>query len=255
MALLLAAIAVSLIVYTIYRYRVNQIIKLERVRTRIATDLHDDIGSSLSKIAILSEVVRQKNGAESSGSFEPLEIIANTSRAMVDSMSDIVWAINPERDHLSDLIQRMRHFTEEMLDAAEIEYDFSDAENLKDITLGADLRREIYLIFKECVNNLAKHSQAARACFDLRLENDFLIVAIADDGRGFDPEKLCQETSSAYSADIDGGGTARLFGGNGLRNMARRAAGLGGQFVIESEPGKGTRIEIKIPVGKKLFAA
>jgi len=146
--LLLAALAVSALVYAIYRYRINQIIKLERVRTRIATDLHDDIGSSLSKIAILSEVVRQKNGASGDRSgFEPLEIIADTSREMVDSMSDIVWAINPERDHLSDLVQRMRHFAEEMLDAAGIEYEFTDAESLKDITLGTDLRREVYLIF------------------------------------------------------------------------------------------------------------
>ncbi|HEX9962460.1 MAG TPA: two-component regulator propeller domain-containing protein, partial [Pyrinomonadaceae bacterium] len=114
--LLLAAFAVSFLIYALYRYRIAQVIKLERVRTRIATDLHDDIGSSLSKIAILSEVVRQKNGsnAEKTGRSEPLEIIANTSREMVDSMSDIVWAINPERDRLSDLIQRMRHFTEEL---------------------------------------------------------------------------------------------------------------------------------------------
>jgi signal transduction histidine kinase len=254
--LLLAALIVSLAVYAIYRYRINQIIKLERVRTRIATDLHDDIGSSLSKIAILSEVVRQKNGASAQkGAFEPLEIIASTSRAMVDSMSDIVWAINPERDHLSDLIQRMRHFAEEMLDAQDIEYEFSDAENLKDITLGADLRREIYLIFKECVNNLAKHAEATKAVFDVRLENECLIVDIADDGRGFSVEQLREETSSAYSADIDGGGTARSFGGNGLRNMRRRARKMGGEFEIDSAPGAGTRIQIKIPVGRKLFAA
>jgi ligand-binding sensor domain-containing protein/signal transduction histidine kinase len=251
--LLLAALAVSGTVYAIYRYRITQIIKLERVRTRIATDLHDDIGSSLSKIAILSEVVRQKNGTEKNGTFEPLGIIADTSRAMVDSMSDIVWAINPERDHLSDLVQRMRHFTEEMLDAQEdIEYRFSDAENLKDISLGADLRREIYLIFKECVNNLARHSQATRAEFDVRLENECLIVEIEDNGRGFAVEDLRAETSSAYSADLGDGG-ARSFGGNGLRNMRRRATKLGGEFLIDSSPGRGTRIEIKIPVGKTMF--
>jgi signal transduction histidine kinase/ligand-binding sensor domain-containing protein len=247
--LLLAALVVSAIVYAIYRYRINQIIKLERVRTRIATDLHDDIGSSLSKIAILSEVVRQKNGTEKNGGFEPLRIIADTSREMVDSMSDIVWAINPEHDHLSDLIQRMRHFAEEMLDAQDIDYEFSDAENLKDITLGADLRREIYLIFKECVNNLAKHSRATRAGFEIRLEKDFLIIEIEDNGRGFAVEALRAETSSAYSADI-GESTARSFGGNGLRNMTRRAQNLGGDFTIDSEIGKGTRIILKVPVGK-----
>lgn len=251
---LLAALLITLIVYSLYRYRIAQIIKLERVRTRLATDLHDDIGSSLSKIAILSEVVRQKNGgATNGGGFEPLEIIANTSREMVDSMSDIVWAINPERDHLSDLIQRMRHFAEEMLDAQEIEYEFSDAENLRDISLGADLRREIYLIFKECVNNLAKHSEATRAGFDVRLENECLIIEIEDNGRGFVAESLRAETSSAYSADIGENGAARSFGGNGLQNMRRRARNLGGEFVIDSEIGEGTRIRLEVPVGKKLF--
>ena len=252
---LLAALIITLVVYALYRYRVTQIIKLERVRTRLATDLHDDIGSSLSKIAILSEVVRQKNGASEKGSFEPLEIIANTSRAMVDSMSDIVWAINPERDHLSDLVQRMRHFAEEMLDAQDIDYEFSDAENLKDITLGADLRREIYLIFKECVNNLAKHSRASRAAFEIKLENECLIVEIEDNGCGFAVEELRSETSSAYSADLgDGNGAARSFGGNGLRNMRRRAQNLGGEFVIDSAAGKGTRISLKIPVGKSYLS-
>jgi signal transduction histidine kinase/ligand-binding sensor domain-containing protein len=247
--LLIAALAVSALVYAVYRYRVNQIIKLERVRTRIATDLHDDIGSSLSKIAILSEVVRQKNGKEKNGGFEPLEIIANTSREMVDSMSDIVWAINPERDHLSDLVQRMRHFAEEILDAQDIEYQFSVAENLKDITLGADLRREIYLIFKECVNNLAKHSRATEAEFEIRLEKEHLIIGIEDNGHGFAVAELRAETSSAYSADI-GADAARSFGGNGLRNMKRRAQNLGGDFVIDSQIGNGTRITLKIPVGK-----
>jgi ligand-binding sensor domain-containing protein/signal transduction histidine kinase len=253
---LVAALLITLIVYGLYRYRIAQIIKLERVRTRLATDLHDDIGSSLSKIAILSEVVRQKNGGSGStnGGFEPLEIIANTSREMVDSMSDIVWAINPERDHLSDLIQRMRHFAEEMLDAQEIEYEFSDAENLKDISLGADLRREVYLIFKECVNNLAKHSEATRAEFDVRLENESLIIEIKDNGRGFTTDSLRAETSSAYSADIgDASGGARSFGGNGLQNMRRRARNLGGDFVIDSAPGAGTRLRLEVPVGKKLF--
>lgn len=108
--LTIAAIVISAAIYSLYSYRVRQIIKLERVRTRIATDLHDDIGSSLSKIAILSEVVRRNPKAS-----EPLEIIADTSREMVDSMSDIVWAINPERDNLSDLIQRIRRFAEDVL--------------------------------------------------------------------------------------------------------------------------------------------
>lgn len=120
--LILAASLIGFLIYSLYRYRVAQLLKLERVRTRIATDLHDDIGSSLSQIAILSEVVRQKVG--DNGANEPLNLIANTSREMVDSMSDIVWAINPNKDHLADLIQRMRRFASDILDAKDIAYRF-----------------------------------------------------------------------------------------------------------------------------------
>ncbi|HEX8248936.1 MAG TPA: two-component regulator propeller domain-containing protein [Pyrinomonadaceae bacterium] len=242
--MLLAAVAVSFLIYALYRYRIAQVIKLERVRTRIATDLHDDIGSSLSKIAILSEVVRQRNGSnqtEKDSKIEPLEIIANTSREMVDSMSDIVWAINPERDHLSDLIQRMRHFTEELLDARDIGYQFRVPENLKDIALGADQRREIYLIFKECINNLAKHSGAAEAYIKIDLDNENLVVEVTDDGHGFDP--AAKSTGNSHG-----------FGGNGLINIRRRAENLGGALAINSEPAKGAKIVLRVPVGKKLFA-
>jgi signal transduction histidine kinase len=217
------------------------------VRTRIATDLHDDIGSSLSKIAILSEVVRQKNGiggngAEVNGKNEPLEIIANTSREMVDSMSDIVWAINPERDNLSDLIQRMRRFAEDILDAQNLDYKFIVPEHLREIALGADVRRDVYLIFKECVNNLAKYAEASEAIIEIKLENNYLHVGIADDGRGFDVEYILNN------------GTASGFGGNGLRNMKRRAGNFGGAIEIESAVGAGTRIVLQIPVERKLFA-
>jgi ligand-binding sensor domain-containing protein/two-component sensor histidine kinase len=242
--LLLAVFAVSFLIYAVYRYRIAQIIKLERVRTRIATDLHDDIGSSLSKIAILSEVVRQRNGSNGNRKDErnePLEIIASTSREMVDSMSDIVWAINPERDHLSDLIQRMRHFAEELLDTQNIGYQFVVPENLKNIALGADQRREIYLIFKECINNLAKHSGASVAEIAVRLENENLIIEVKDNGRGFDVAEKS-------------GGSQNSFGGNGLINMQKRARKCGGDFRIDSAIGKGTSIALEIPVGKNYFS-
>src|SRR5262245_52223437 len=118
--LTLVATMFGLVGYTVYRYRVSQLLKLERMRTRIATDLHDDIGSSLSQIAILSEVSRQRLGEEQNGVGESLAQIANTSRDLVDSMGDIVWAINPRRDRVSDLTQRMREFAGDVFTAREI---------------------------------------------------------------------------------------------------------------------------------------
>jgi signal transduction histidine kinase/ligand-binding sensor domain-containing protein len=242
--LMMDAALIGFGIYSLYRYRIKQIIKLERVRTRIATDLHDDIGSSLSQIAILSEVVRQKVG--DNGANEPLNLIANTSREMVDSMSDIVWAINPHKDHLSDLVQRMRRFAEDMLDAQDISYQFIVPETVRNITLGADLRREVYLIFKECVNNLAKHSQATKAEININLENEKLIVEINDNGRGF---VMPESTSPVVFPQSNG------FGGNGLRNMQRRTKDFKGDLQIDSEIGKGTRIKLQVPVHKNIFAA
>jgi signal transduction histidine kinase len=245
--LTIISVLIGLVIYALYRYRIEQIIKLERVRTRIATDLHDDIGSSLSKIAILSEVVRQKNGiggngAEANGKNEPLDIIANTSREMIDSMSDIVWAINPERDNLSDLIQRMRRFAEDILDAQDIGYQFIVPEHLRELALGADVRRDVYLIFKECVNNLAKYAEASEAVIKVKFDANHLLIEIADNGRGFDAEQKLN------------GGAASGFGGNGLKNMRRRAENFGGAIEIESAIGAGTRIVLRIPVERKLFA-
>ena len=230
--LLAMSILVSLIAYLFYRYRLTQAIKLERVRTRIATDLHDDIGSSLSQIAILSEVARHKAG--DNGASEPLMRIADTSREMVDSMSDIVWAINPQKDHVADLVHRMRRFASDTFDAKDIGYTFRFDETAGDISVTADLRREIYLIFKECVNNVAKHSGADRVDISVDRKSDKLVITIEDDGSGFD-------TASILTGEYEG------YGGNGLRNMRLRATRLDGEFEVDSVPGRGTTVRLSIP--------
>jgi ligand-binding sensor domain-containing protein/two-component sensor histidine kinase len=233
--LLTAALLVGWSVYVIYRYRVNRLLELERVRTRIATDLHDDIGSSLSQIAILSEVVKQKVGGN--GAEEPLNLIANTSREMVDSMSDIVWAINPQKDHLSDLLQRMRHFASDVLEARDIEHHFYIPEITHDLHLGTDLRREVYLIFKETVNNLVKYSKASKAEINVKIESSCFVLAVEDDGIGFNPaEKIDSHTT---------------YGGNGLLSMKRRAKALGGELIINSKIGRGTKVTLKIPLNRQ----
>ncbi len=234
--LILAAFFIGFLIYSLYRYRLRRLLELERVRTRIATDLHDDIGSSLSKIAILSEVVRQKVG--DNGANEPLDLISDTSRELVDSMSDIVWAINPQRDSLSDLIGRMRNLASEMTELADIalRFDLSGVDAESNLPLGADLRREIYLIFKETVNNLVKHSACERAEIEFRIEADEFIFIVKDDGKGFD-------------AAQNGSGATR--GGNGLINMRRRAENLGGKYEIESGARKGTKAVLCVPLKTK----
>ncbi|HXI92182.1 MAG TPA: two-component regulator propeller domain-containing protein [Blastocatellia bacterium] len=225
----MAATLIALVAYFLYRYRVARLIELERVRMRIATDLHDDIGSSLSQVSVLSEVVRRRVGSEPSVS-EPLSMIADLSRDLVDSMNDIVWAINPRRDHLSDLTQRIRRFASDVFTARDIEFNFSAPEPRHDIRLGADMRREVFLIFKESVNNMVRHSGCTEANIEFLIESGWLELKIRDNGKGFEPD--------------------REGDGNGLVSMRQRTARIGGTLDISSNNGKGTVVRLRAPLGR-----
>lgn len=211
--------------------------ELEKVRTRIATDLHDDIGSSLTQIAVLTEVAR---GQARSGNAEnlttPLERIKNVSKELVAVMSDVVWAINPQKDFLHDLVQRMRRFASDVFTGRGIKFEFTAPEIEADLQLGANIRREVFAIFKESVNNAIKYSECTAAAAKFRIEKDQLFLEIFDNGRGFDTTVVL---SPDFSPEI---------GGNGLINMRRRAEDLGGTCEILSETGKGTIIRLNVPL-------
>lgn len=211
----------------IYRYRVRRLIELERVRTRIATDLHDDIGSGLSRIAILSEVARHQVSKEAP-TGELLAVIAGASRDLVDSMSDIVWAINPNKDQLSDLVQRMRRFASDLFTACNIEFRFNAPGDEQTLKIGTDLRRQVFLVFKEAVNNVARHSGCTEAEIEVRIENNWLTMKVADNGPGFDPAQLSE--------------------GQGLTSMRARAKELDGELQITSNDGRGTTILLNVPL-------
>ncbi len=158
-----AAIALALLAYGAYRFRLSQLLSVERIRTRIATDLHDDIGSSLSQIAILSELAQRKLEGADPHAAGPLADIATVARELVDGMSDIVWAINPKHDHLSNLTRRMRRFAGDVLEARNIALEFRGLDTQPDLRVGADFRRQVFLIFKEAINNIVRHSDSTRA--------------------------------------------------------------------------------------------
>ena len=223
----LAAILVALAAYGIYRHRVTRLIELERVRMRIATDLHDDIGSSLSQISVLSEVINKRLGKEQSVA-EPLLMIGSLSRDLVDSLNDIVWAINPRRDRLSDLIYRMRRFASDTFTARDIQFRFSAPDSQNHLRLGADTRREVFLVFKEAVNNLVRHSGCTVADIDFGMKNGRMELSVTDNGAGFNPERESE--------------------GNGLVNMRQRAAKVGGGLDIVSSRDRGTTVLLKVPL-------
>lgn len=219
--------SIGLTVFGIYRYRLNKLLEIERTRTRIASDLHDDIGTNLSKISLLSEIVNLQLVNQNVESNRLLTSIAEISRESVGSMSDIVWAINPKRDSVLELVRRMRLHVEESFLETGVRVRFNAPEDGASIKLSMDVRRELYLIFKEAVSNAARHSGCKNIEVDFRLESSSIFLEIADDGDGFD--------------------VSNKTDGNGLENMRSRTAKNGGKCSIESNSGRGTIVKIRFP--------
>jgi signal transduction histidine kinase len=219
-----AVIAAGL--YAAYRYRVARLVEVERVRTRIATDLHDDLGANLSQIAILSEVTRARISSDDPEIASPLARIASLSRESVDAMSDIVWAIDPLRDQFTDLATRIRRLANELLPPRGIDLRFRASE-VTEIPMGADVRREVFLVFKESVNNIVRHAGCTAVDVTLGVDRHRLRLEVRDNGHGFNP--------------------ADSRGGQGITSMRRRAEGLGGDINITSQVGAGTSVRLTVP--------
>ena len=219
---ILVVILALAIAYTFYQYRVGQILLLQRIRNKIAADLHDDIGSTLNSISVYSEVAK-KDPARRDYS---LLMIGESSRKIIDSMSDIVWAINPQNDSFDKIIFRMKSLTYNLLKAKKIECTFKSDEELSKINLSMEIRKNFYLIFKEALNNLVKYSEASRASVLVAYEGRNISFIIRDNGIGFN------SNSANY--------------GNGIINMKRRAEEIKAELKIESEPGKGTSVQLNL---------
>ena len=184
--MLIVAALLSASAYGLHRYRLNQLLAVERVRTRLATDLHDDLGAGLAEIAILSEVARRKPVGEA----EVLGHVAERARGLRAALSDIVWTVDPRRDRLSDLVQRMRQTALSMLESEDRRVAFTapPEEQLETIELTPDLRRHLWLFFKEAVVNIARHSGASDVSVEVSFNARQLRLAIRDNGCGFDPD-------------------------------------------------------------------
>ena len=160
----------------LHRHRLSRVLEMSAMRTRIATDLHDDIGANLTRIAVLSEVVRRHHRHDGGPADGRLAAIAAVARESVTSMSDIVWAISPERDRLNELTRRMREHAEEVFASGDVHVTLRVAEDSGDPHLGVDVRRDVYLIFKEATNNAACHSGCSRVDVELRSDGAHLLL-------------------------------------------------------------------------------
>lgn len=207
-------------------YRVRQLLAIERLRTRIAADLHDDIGAGLSEISILGEVITQNLVGEINPEVsQGLDKIGRRSRQLIDSMSDIVWLVNPRRDSLFDLISRLGSTFETHLLAAGIRFNAENVESLKKVRLNMEVRQHLFLIFKEALHNAIKYSNGNTIDLLATVEARHLSMQLRDNGRGFD--------------------AAMTSTGNGINNMKKRANLIGGTLSIETGDGKGTLISFR----------
>jgi len=229
-AFVLLALLLLIGFLVINRYRIvhqaRRAIELEKMRNHIARDLHDDIGSTLSSIHILSKMALQSPAVD--GARGNLEKIRSRSAAIMEKMDDIVWTINPQNDTMEQLLYRMKEFTAEILEPLNVNYAFEANEDFSGLKLDIRQRKDLYLIFKEAVNNAAKYSQCSNVHICLRRDEDSLQLEITDDGNGF-------------AADT-------IKGGNGLNNMRERAASMPAGLKIDSAIGRGTRIDLDLPI-------
>jgi signal transduction histidine kinase len=209
-----------------YRNRLLRALELERLRSRIAADLHDELGARLTGITLAAEAVERKMPDSDSKKPEVMQL-STMAREVVRSIDEIVWAVNPRNDTLEDLADYLFHFTEEFFQHSGIRCRLDLPADLPNIKLETGVRHNLFLCVKEALHNLLKHSKASEARVRLQLQDGRLSIDVEDDGHGFDP------------------GQARAHG-NGLKNLRSRMEAIGGTVEIQSRSGKGTCVSFDL---------
>jgi len=229
------ALLFGIAAFEAYRHSVQRrILGLEKdaalagERERIARDLHDDLGASLSRIALLSEVARKDLEADSRAA-PGIGRISAIAREVVDSISELVWATNSKYDNLESLAAYFREYAARFFEPAAIECRLNFPSKLPACILTAEFRRELFLVFKESLHNVIRHARAGRVEISLSVEPGWLEIAVQDNGQGM----VSQDTPGFH---------------HGLGNMRERVAHLHGAFDLQSAPGQGTRISVRVPL-------
>jgi signal transduction histidine kinase len=216
-------IVIASLLYTFYRYRMRHVLKMERLRMGIASDLHDEIGSTMSGISMISDMASRKDKDSELGKV--LSKISKNSRETLNSMDDIIWSVKPQNDSLSSLTVRLREYAISICELKNISFNMHMDEAINSMKLGMEERRSIYLIVKESINNAVKHSGCSQLSVTFTITHKLLDITIVDNGCGFDPTVR---------------GTR-----NGVTNMERRAKQARLEFKIKSEKNNGTFISLK----------
>ncbi len=213
--------------YALHRFRLRQLMRTEQIRNEISRNLHDEVGSTLTNIS-LGSLLAQRQLPHEDPATRLLERIYQDSQTVSQTMREIVWSINPKIDTLGEALPRMIQYASGVLEAKNIELRATTDPQIDRLKLTMERRRDLYLIFKEAINNLARHSAASQASVRFDIEGTRLIMTIADNGKGFD--------------------RTDPFMGSGLRNMRERAELHHWKFTIRSEPGAGTTLTVAVGI-------
>jgi signal transduction histidine kinase len=223
---LLLGAAVILLVVGAYEIRLARIRALARLRLRIGRDLHDEVGSNLGSIALVAQMMQGDPTASAADAGEIRRIVSAT----VESLRDIVWFLEPAYDLMSDLVAKMKDAAETMLRG--VPFEFREEGELGPVKLSLAFRRNALPIFKEVLNNIIKHSKASRVEVTVSGGPRLFRLSVRDNGAGFDPQQVRP--------------------GNGMKNLQRRAAEMGGKLQFLSEPGRGTTVIVEAPLGRRI---
>lgn len=216
------------------KYKIKYALEIERIkeeeseilRRKTAADFHDELGHRLTRISLLSEIIKRKIGNTSTEITDLLNKISANSIELYEGTKDFIWAIDPNKDSLYELLIRLKDFGDELFEDSNILFEVNGLdESLRNKPLTMDWKRHLALIFKEGMNNSLKHGEIKKISFNTKIDTDDVELTLSDDGRGFSPDLA--------------------ISGNGLRNMKRRAEKLLGKLEIKSSPGSGTQIYFK----------
>jgi signal transduction histidine kinase len=210
--------------------QIQQQLAIEKVRIQISSQLHDDMGSTLSGISMYSHLTdKQMANSEFDNAKVSLQVIQKSTNDMVDKLDDLVWSVNPKQDSLALLFERLEQYGSEMCAAKNIAFACKVSPNITEINIAHEQRYHLYLLFKEAINNAVKYSAATEINFEATVINTVLTIAVTDNGKGFDTDKVLK--------------------GNGLDGMEKRAEEMGAEYLLQASKDKGTIVclRLKIP--------
>ena len=236
-----AAVAITVMMVGISRYfvwhkmrremvRLKEQRALEQERLRIAHDIHDDLGARVTQISLLSAMA-QENPAFPEKARADFDKVSKMSRELVSALYETVWAVNPENDNLEALGNYLCQIVNRLCEGMQIRCRFHMADLPREVRVSSQTRHNISLAVKEAVHNVIKHAKASEINMHITMKDDLLTITVQDDGCGFEPVQDCA--------------------GNGLRNMKLRLESIGGACSVESKPGKGTAVELRLVIQQR----